>query len=284
MSTKPIKNIYVKTIVAKHKPELFFVSEAEVDISLVTLFDIDGYTLIISEGCPKARLACYVSHISNFKYRSDLANNSVDIITMDNGTSRIVGVYRPFKLRDGQTKHSAADLFFTTLYKLSQTDLDLWVGGDFNINLEKHSFETAKLLDFVDELALHRLVKTKTWERVVTQSDGSLALRSSQIDHVFTSVKGSSVCVDDKWTSDHKLLILTTPVAFPQLERQKVSTRSWRNFNSQNLNACVSEALLLEESDTFSDLYSSDPNLLNDKINLLLSDSFDKICLSFEGS
>jgi hypothetical protein len=164
------------------------------------------------------------------------------------------------------------------LHELAQTDLHFWVGGDFNINLKKHNFETTKLLEFIDEQALHKLVDANTWERVVTLSDGSLTLRSSQIDHVFANVKDSRVDVDDKWTSDHKLLILTTPLDFPQLERKKTTIRSWRNFNTQNLNSSILEALVLEETDPSSDLHSSDPNLLNDKINLLLKNSFDKIC------
>ncbi len=249
------------------------------DPDIANLYNIDNYTLITSNSCSRARLACYVSQNSSFKHKPELVDSAlVDVIPMDNGTSRVIGVYRPFKLREGQTKRSSIEHLFTTLYDLSRTDQNIWIGSDFNINLERHSFETTKLREFIDELAFHSLVSAKTWERVITQPDGGLALRTSQIDHVFTNIQDSHVKIDDKWTSDHKLLILTTPILFPQLTRQKTMTRSWKNFNANNLNATINEGLNSLEEDKNSGLQSNDVNTLNKAINDHHKNSFDTLC------
>ncbi len=266
-------------IVDKYNPEIFFISEAELDLTIVPLYNIDNYLLVTSDGCPKARLACYILQNSSFRHKPDLLKSApVDIIPLVNDTSRIIGVYRPFKLRDGLTKRVATEKFFSSLYDLTNSDSKIWIGGDFNINLDRQSFETSKLQELIDDLALQQLVHGKTWERVVTQLNGDLVLRSSQIDHVFTNVQESNLTIEDKWTSDHKLLVLSIPSLFPRLDRQKVSVRSWRNFNTANLNISIQERLSILESDALSSIHSSDSDTLNEAIGGILKDSFDQIC------
>jgi len=141
------------------------------------------------------------------KIRLDLIKSkNLEIIPVDYQETRIIGVYRPFKLVGNETPQSSCKNLITALKELEHGQRNVLYGGDFNINLNKECPESRLLQSFQDDLSLHQLVNKNTWFRVV-ETDGKPKLRKSKLDLIFTNLEDTKIIIDDLWTSDHKLII-----------------------------------------------------------------------------
>jgi hypothetical protein len=137
------------------------------------------------------------------------------------------------------------------------------------VNLRKRTHDKTKLREWQDEKALKQLIKTDTWSRIITKPDGTLELRKSLLDHLYTSTEGSVVTVLDKWTSDHHLILLTLPNKH-EIIRHKTTVRSWRKYSKQNL-----ENLLEKSTAT---MVSDDANILNMQVCDAVKDAMNELC------
>jgi len=124
---------YVHHYLSVHKPELFFITEAEIkkDKSYLCL-SFPGYELHVSKtlvfGC--ARSAVYVKNNSNFKRNDNLENGSSEILVFENNKLRVCGIYRPFKNIRGFSSHAAFDSLLKNLELVVSCGKDVIVGGD----------------------------------------------------------------------------------------------------------------------------------------------------------
>ncbi len=257
-------------MINKVKPEAFFISEAEVSDLTAPWLKVAGYDLILPDLLPpdNVRLVCYLIEGSSLRPLK-LDDNRVQHVTLEDGTRRIVGLYRPFKLPNGLTKAETDKAFFELLHSAANTALDLWIGGDFNVNLQKHSSEKIRLQEWQDDHALLQLVKSSTWSRVVTTPSGVQQLRKSLLDHIYTNSELSTVTIDDKWSSDHNLLILDLP-GKQRIVRMKTTTRCWRNYSKEGIRQCVNELV--------TEPYPTDASELDVYITNILNITMNKIC------
>jgi len=226
----------VRLIINKFQPLAMFISEAELKSNHETSwFSIQGYEFNHSSTLKKhekSRLISYTRSNSNLKVRMDLIKNeNVEIIPIDYLDTRIIGIYRPFKLHENMTKETAIQEFINTLKSLEHGKTRLIYGGDFNVNLKKDDPDSRTLRGFQDDLALQQLVTKPTWSRIVDEN-GKQRLRKSTLDLVFTNIEDVLVKIDDPWSSDHKLVIALLPNKHKQgINREKFIVRNWSEYN-----------------------------------------------------
>jgi hypothetical protein len=139
-----------------------------------------------------------------------------DVLVFESKGERIAGVYKPFNLKQGQTRAQSDENFFKCLPNCSQTGKNSWIRGDFNINLVKKTNDYNKLIKWQDDHSLNQLVTSYTWFRIHTRQDGKKEHTKSLIGHVYTNCDNATIKLDDKWTSDRCLIIFKLP------EREKI--------------------------------------------------------------
>jgi hypothetical protein len=272
------KIIQVKMIIAKYKPELFFISESEVTGINQSWFRIDGYLLTTSPTLEhgKSRIICYQLLGSKLKHVPELLTNDLtECIVFETDDIRIIGAYRPFRLIGNQTKTKALQDFTETIRALlrpKHSRQKVWLGGDLNINLKIASVETTALEEIIDEFGVINLVTSNTWRRIITTKDGSKILRTSQIDHILSNTKLATVKIDDAWTSDHNLLVLEIP-KLGKIVRKKHETRSWRKYSTMDLQSIVHGKASLVNIENYD---SADK--LNAIVTEIMLTSFNELC------
>ncbi len=260
----------INLIIDKHKPEAFFISEAELTDTNISWCKTDGYDLIVPQ-IPNPRIACYVVAGSTLSLKPDaVIDNNTQTIVLEDPKRRIAGYYKPFKVPEGQTKNVVDGYYWDALNQIASTNKNLWIMGDFNVNLRKASPDKTRLQEWRDEKALKQLVKTDTWSRIITKQDGTIQLRTSLLDHVYTNTEGSSVAIEDKWTSDHNLVVLNLPNKH-LINRQKTKVRSWKKYSPQNLHNCLANAEIQTVTTT-------DVNQLNQQITDAITAAMEELC------
>jgi hypothetical protein len=264
----------VKLIIKKYDPEAFFLSEAEYKHGMDYL-NIEGYNIVtantINEGL--ARSVCYIHQRSKFKDVTNVVlDKPCDIIVLESKEERIVGVYKPFKLKLNQTRAQADESFFRSLEACSRTDKAIWIGGDFNINLRKKTSDSKKLQLWQDDNSLKQLVSTWTWSRIHTDTKGKRELRKSLIDHLYTNSETTTIKIGDNWTSDHRIITIKLPER-EKIERKKCITRDWKKYSASGLCEEISN-----HTSKLTDAENWTSDYLNDSIVAIIKTSFDKVC------
>ncbi len=121
----PSKKQAIESIIEKYHPELFFICEAEITNDTQNWAAIEGYNTILSPTIHwgKSRLVCLQNMNSSLKVNHSILkdDNTTEMIAFENHDTRIVGLYRPFKLLESQTKKSAIDKLFDHLISICQT-------------------------------------------------------------------------------------------------------------------------------------------------------------------
>jgi hypothetical protein len=161
--------------------------------------------------------------------------------------------------------------FMEALSQVCANEKHVYIGGDFNINLNRPSPDSNRLQQWQEEFALHQMISSNTWSRIHTFSDGRVELRKSRIDHLYTSDKFCKVKVEDKWSSDHNLITLELPER-EKVIRKKCMVRSWRKYNIINIQAAVSTLA----NDVKFDNSSSE--VMNDQITKVFKQALDELC------
>jgi len=98
---------YVKNLVQINDPMVFFICESEIKEQDLTILKISGYDLKVAKTIngefKKSRIACYIKTHINYQI-INLRNNTQDIVAIDVGKNRFVGVYKGFKLPKNETQ------------------------------------------------------------------------------------------------------------------------------------------------------------------------------------
>ena len=103
--------------------------------------------------------------------------------------TRIVGIYRPFKMLNGANKYDHFTSQAEQIRQFCSTNYNTLVIGDFNLDYGKstvHNYSNRSLydvwLDISYQLDLAQLVRDVTWSRIYDRE-----ARCSVLDHVYTN-------------------------------------------------------------------------------------------------
>ena len=241
---------FVRNLISKHSPTLCFISEADIESFDLDVVRVKDYDTVVPDSIKdrKARTLCYIKNDITYKKLS--CHSDLDLISIDIGNERIVGLYKGFKLPPGVKPKSFFETIITALKALSATDKFITVGGDFNIDLNKKTANLAELEKWSIESGLNQLVNSFTRERVVTLMDGSTRFERSAIDHLYTNNDHYSLTTESS-ISDHHVLIVShaTP---RQGQKKKFLVRDWREYNKLDV-----EILLIDKLQQISTPSSS---------------------------
>jgi len=229
---------FVKKLISELNPTAFFISEANINKNKINEhLNIDNYELIISDTkYPISRSACYLRKSSGFDVITK--GNGSEIICLESKTLVIAGIYRPFKLHDGQTHLSNFNALLDEIKKVCKTKKEIVVAGDFNIDVKVSMNRNPQLKELIDEWALDsglvQKVNTTTRSRIVTTTRGE-RIETSIIDHFYTSNDANEVELIEHFASDHKILMMTSLNGKSDLKTLKLERRDWRRYRPENI-------------------------------------------------
>jgi hypothetical protein len=222
-------------------PEVFFICEAEIknDKDYACL-NIENYQLEFSKTLKlgMARLAAYVKVNSGFKRKLELEDDESEVMVYSNGKKRICGLYRPFKPPPGRTNSEAFNILLKNLYKITECDMDIVVGGDFNVNWDIDSSKKRQLEVWAETSGLIQSVNVMTRHQEITsrKADPSsivgTEIKESRIDLLF-QLKPRKIEVIPSLGSDHHLLVLPLEEAtvIKKAVTKKIVSIDWRNYS-----------------------------------------------------
>lgn len=254
---------YIRHFLTSSKPSILFISESEVSIADKDVIKITDYDLVLSNTLgpnSKSRLACYI--LSSLNYNQVDIGDKLDIIALDVQGSRIVGVYRPFKLAKDCKRSSFFHSIIKTLENLSKTDKMLVIGGDFNVDLFKKSSNLNDLQNWAINNGLIQLVQNYTWRRLVSGN-----IQTSAIDHLYTNDLNLKLTLVTS-VSDHDFLVVSKELR--PSERHKTVLRDWRKYSKEQ---AVKE--LNKELDQLS--INSTENLLYKDLIMIMTKILDRL-------
>jgi len=219
----------VEYILKNYNPEIMYISEAEYE-SNQTFVNFEGYDLYCSQTISfgKSRLISLVKKGTNFSPRSIIAND-IELICLESNDTVVAGLYRPFTHVNGNTAMSYLNKMYIELEKLSRVTKKIIVVGDFNINYNVQSKEKDDLEMWALKFSLEQKIQENTWERIVTV-DNVKHLKTSRIDLCFTNFE-ATVSVEDRFTSDHALIMIQAGPNTTKVVRSKHIRRDWRKYS-----------------------------------------------------
>ena len=194
---------------------------------------IPGYEIIRSDRNSKGRsgggVCLYVRSAMSYSIRSDLSTE-LEIVTIEIRKPRS----KPFVVSTWyRPPNSPVDifrLFEAFIGKLDSENVEYWVLGDLNCNLNNSSKpdnDTKQLLNIANVYGLHQLISEPT--RITDKS-------STLIDVIFTNCPDRVVCsgVSHIGISDHSLVYAFRKVSIdlPNKGHNTVYYRKFKNFDS----------------------------------------------------
>ena len=96
--------------------------------------NIPNYDLVFTDS-DFSRTACYIEKNSDFKLT--FSGKGCEVISIENKTQKIIGVYRPFKLGENETLVGNFEKLMTCLDMECRTQKTVVIAGDFNIDLAR---------------------------------------------------------------------------------------------------------------------------------------------------
>lgn len=233
---------YIHHYLTALKPEIFFISEAEINKDRnYSCLSFQGYDLQVSKtvSCGKARLAAFIKVDSNFNRVSELENGLSEVMVFENKNLRVCGLYRPFKNLNGHTSGVAFDLLLKNLEILVKDNKDLIIGGDMNVNwLTKHPL-LPKLSCWMENCGLLQMVTSNTCSQFVSKTDG-IKLVESCIDLVFVKMPKKAE-TQPSAASDHSIIAFDLCQARKALQTVKKVVCDWRNYSKERAITCYLE-------------------------------------------
>lgn len=155
-------------------------------------------------------------------------------MVFENKKGIVAGVYRPFKSANSQTQGQAFQNLVNDLNNLTKTDMEIIIGGDFNINWSSQKSIKAILDDWAKESGMFQLVDLVTRLRKVQRSDGSRQLQESTIDLVFVK-ETVKLEVLPSISSDHNLIKVSVNHSGSQAKSRvkKLEMIDWRFYKKR---------------------------------------------------
>jgi len=108
-------------------------------------------------------------------------------VAFDTGNFSFVGIYKGFKLPTNMSQNDYVHSLLSCLTEVYVPYKKVIIGGDFNIDHNKHSPLTESIMDWSISLGLSQLIKTNTRTRIVTLQDQTQRKEESLIDHLYTN-------------------------------------------------------------------------------------------------
>jgi len=201
-----------------------------------------------------------------------------ELIILENKDITSIGIYRPFKLLQGET----ATTNFTRLLDTIQKYIDqnkkrrIIISGDFNIDylrMGDTSYQRHRLaellLDFQIRNNLTQIVKEITRHRLVNQND-TQTLQTSLLDHVYTNFIGVEDCqILPSIVSDHDVILVTVESTNKTPSTEITYIRDWRHYSKAKLHSFLSK----EDWDTINQ--TEDKTTLNDRLEQAIKKATD---------
>ena len=248
---------FVRDYIHQHRPMIMMISECELsrdDEINSGYFHVKGYTMITSntrvkkkDAKLKSRLCALIRDDIHYS-RKEALEGQEEIIVIDTDCWRIVGVYCPFKLQEGETTTTNFDRLIDTLKNATICQgKGVYCGGDFNVDWLKDSAQKNALQQWAFNSDLHQTIDSITRYRSVKTDDGYRA-ESSLLDHVYvpsTLLDKVSTCHTTTHLSDHELITLypyASPKIRPHSKNAKVIIRDWRKYDKSKLCEYISSS------------------------------------------
>ena len=249
---------FIKNLIYKQAPALLFVSESNTKSGQINShFNIGGYEFVTTES-EFSRTACYLKMGSGFKVVSRGAG--LEVITVEDETTRIMGIYRPFKVTGESTLTTQFDSLLEFIHVMSQTGKKLIVAGDFNIDYAKkgdRSYRNSKMLEKLEVWAatfgLSQKIDKITRRRVAQTNEG-VRVEESILDHLYLMDEEIPILIDGE-TSDH-LIIGTHLIGekVPIFASKKIIRRDWREYTQDRAITLINNMCL----DTIEEINDGD--------------------------
>jgi len=228
----PKKLDFVKDLINENNIDAFFIAEAEIrsdfDLSVLSM---RGYDLILSDTFltrGKSRLICLKKHYLNVKR---VGSDYDEIIVLEHKNTSVIGLYRPFKVHDGETEESNFTRMLNTLRNI-EMKRERFIIGDFNIDLNKISTKFRdELSEWSDNLNLSVVEVGITRSRWVSGQ-----LQESVLDFLLTNSLKFDLSKECSDLSDHYILKLNCH-DFDPVKREKsvIEITNW-NFDKDLAN------------------------------------------------
>lgn len=269
---------FVRSYLLTHEPTAMMISECELtrsDEINSAFFYVPGYLLIHSNSRAKfkneklkSRLCAYVRADVEFSRNEGLEGLNEMIVLDVQRKWRIIGVYRPFKLLDGETESSNFDRLVDSLKKASLTQgLDVYCLGDFNVDWAKESSFKGTLQAWSYDADLVQLIQNITRYRCVNTKDGIRA-ESGVLDHVYAPAilqDDTIITQTDTYLSDHEIIsvrLSSSRIYRKSMKNTKVVIRDWRTYTPEKLH----HLLALENQITIESLESAFESLVPKRV------------------
>jgi hypothetical protein len=243
---------FVRDFLINESPVAMFIAEAELsryDEINAGFFYVQGYSLLHSETREKrgnsklkSRICAYVrDDIKYFRQKGLEGLNEVIILDLM-GKWRVVGIYRQFKLLDGETECSNFDRLIECLNKASiAQNLDVVCIGDLNVDWRKDSSFKSTLQSWSDGAHLSQLVKEITRYRSITTKTGENRVETGLLDHVYVPTHLENefkVTHHTTHLSDHEIIQLSLVHSRKKRgpsKNTKILLRDWRKYDPEKL-------------------------------------------------
>lgn len=267
----------------QHKPDLFFISEANIkekDNKMV--LNVQDYELIHTtfNEVGMSRLACLVRINAEYEVSSFKTDNN-EILVLESKTKRFVGIYRPFTNHNGATLGQNFDRLVSTLSKLQTDDKDTIVGGDFNldalktnINGYKNSSQLLRMELWSTDAGLSQHINVNTRRRCVNTQEG-VRVEEACLDHLYGPEIGFTYSVMHIPGSDHDAVCASWITK--HIKTTKVVFRDWKNYGHDTLERLLNNDHMLNENLCYLD-YFNDSDSLAAEITKIHNYIFNKLC------
>jgi len=211
----------IKNKVTEHSPDIFFVSESNLNSNMMTeILQINGYEFTSTKTMTetrKSRLCCYYNN--NWSISSFEVGTLDELLILENKNTSVLGIYRPFKVYENET---ASSNFVRLLTKIQEyidrnKNKNIILTGDFNVDYLKIGDKTYQrhnlseiLVEFQIYNNLEQMVTEITRHRLITKN-GNQILQTSLLDHVYTNgLHVDLVEILPTVASDHDILKIIT--------------------------------------------------------------------------
>jgi len=193
------------------------VAESNINNSINTnLLMTPGYNFINSNTISderKSRICCFFKN--GWTPNLNDMGTTDEIIIMEKLNRTIIGIYRPFKVYQGETasQNFVRLLNCIQMYMDKNRTIKITIIGDFNVDYLKmgdRSYQRYQLantlLDFQIQNGLIQKVKEITRHRIVTRNNIA-TLQTSLLDHVYTNdLEVETIKIIPTISSDHDLV------------------------------------------------------------------------------
>jgi len=255
------------------KTQVCFVSECEiVQNRCMNVFSKKDFCISLSKTIAtngKARLMCWFrddmfERVDNL----EMPGNEIIVLRSLEKKFLLVGCYRPFKLFQGESLRSNFDRLMLNLELITQTNSDIILVGDLNVNFLSKSVNHYRLTleEWSDRNMLFQLVDMQTRQRLVADS-----LQTSLLDVVFTNMNGIGVRLDYSHLSDHQQLTIDLPCTPYPRGKSTIEFIDWTRYTAHAIRQ------LFWFHSPGVNIHLKDTNLINNRITTAICQSLNII-------